>query len=69
MADLFGLADGRQWRKYTGGAAPREMSPQMLFFAAARITLDAAAVDQVIEAMRAIGATVDLSGDASESAS
>ncbi|HET9642734.1 MAG TPA: XRE family transcriptional regulator [Burkholderiaceae bacterium] len=40
MAQLFGLAGNNQWRKYTGGAAPREMNLQMLFFAAARLALD-----------------------------
>ena len=39
MAELFGVAGGQQWRKYTGGAQPREMAPQMLFFGAARLAL------------------------------
>lgn len=69
MAELFGLSDGRQWRKYTGGASPREMSAQMLFFAAARRTLDAESIERVIAAMREMGATIDLSGNESESAS
>jgi hypothetical protein len=31
MANIAGLPDGRQWRKCTGGASPREVSVQMLF--------------------------------------
>ncbi|MDK7596352.1 XRE family transcriptional regulator, partial [Serratia ureilytica] len=32
MADLAGVASNSQWRKYTGGAEPRAMSPHILFF-------------------------------------
>lgn len=59
MADLFGLAGGQQWRKYTGGQDPREMSLQMLFFAAARLELDEATVARVLERMRTVGADVE----------
>ncbi|MDR7007280.1 XRE family transcriptional regulator [Paraburkholderia sp. SIMBA_053] len=31
MAELFGVAGSQQWRKYTGGVEPREMSPHILF--------------------------------------
>lgn len=31
MADLAGVASNSQWRKYTGGAEPRAMSPHILF--------------------------------------
>jgi hypothetical protein len=37
MADLFGLAGNNQWRKYTGGHAPRPMSLPMLFLAGAML--------------------------------
>lgn len=59
MAELCGLAGGQQWRKYTGGQEPREISPQMLFFAAARLELDAEALERVANRMRAIGAELD----------
>lgn len=61
MAELFGVAGGQQWRKYTGGATPREMSPQMLFFGAARLVLSEAGLDRVLTRMREIGADISLS--------
>lgn len=64
MAELFGLAGGQQWRKYTGGAAPREMSMPMLFLAAARLELDEATIERVLARMRAMGAAVDLAAPA-----
>jgi hypothetical protein len=60
MAELFGVQGGRQWRKYTGGEAPREISPHLLFFAMARLELDRATLDRVLDRMRAVGATIDL---------
>jgi hypothetical protein len=62
MAELFGLGGDHQWRKYTGGQAPREMSAQMLFFGVARMALDAATLERVVERMRACGAEIDLNG-------
>lgn len=58
MAELFGLAGGQQWRKYTGGAEPREMSLQMLFFASARLVLRPQEIERVLKRMREIGAEV-----------
>ncbi|WP_310889457.1 hypothetical protein [Burkholderia pseudomallei] len=63
MAELFGVAGGPQWRKYTGGAAPRELSPHILFFGAARLALTDAELARVLERMREIGARIDLSGN------
>lgn len=63
MADLFGLAGDHQWRKYTGGQQPREVSPQMLFFAMARLELDESAMKRILDRMRAIGATIELPVD------
>jgi hypothetical protein len=60
LAELFGLAGDHQWRKYTGGNAPRPMGPQMLFFAAARLELDEETLERVLKRMRDIGALVDL---------
>lgn len=65
MAQLFGVSDGRQWRKYTGGE--RDMSAQILFFALARLELDEATIEKVLKRMRKIGATIELSGAESES--
>jgi transcriptional regulator with XRE-family HTH domain len=56
MANIAGLSDGRQWRKYTGGASPREVSVQMLFFIAARLTLPEDQLEALYGEMRAMGA-------------
>ncbi|AJY12178.1 MULTISPECIES: hypothetical protein [Burkholderia] len=60
MAELFGVAGGQQWRKYTGGAAPRELSPHILFFGAARLALNDEEFARVLRKMRAIGAEIDV---------
>ena len=60
MADLFGVAGDQQWRKYTGGTTPREMSPQILFFGAARLVLSPEEFERVLARMREIGARIDL---------
>ena len=60
MAELFGVAGGQQWRKYTGGITPREMSPQMLFFGAARLVLSDEEFERVLAKMREIGAEIEL---------
>lgn len=57
MADLAGVASNSQWRKYTGGAEPRVMSPHILFFMAAQLALDDSEIDRVLEKMKEIGAT------------
>lgn len=66
MAELFGVQGGRQWRKYTGGETPREISPHILFFAMARLELDDASIERVLDRMRQAGAHVDLSAPAGE---
>jgi hypothetical protein len=63
MASLFGLAGNNQWRKYTGGEQPRDMSAQMLFFGLARLELDDKAIARVLDRMRQVGATIDLAPD------
>jgi hypothetical protein len=63
LAELFGLAGDHQWRKYTGGNAPRPMAPQMLFFAMARLELDDETIGRVLERMRQAGAEIDLAPD------
>ncbi|UTV56511.1 XRE family transcriptional regulator [Burkholderia arboris] len=60
MAELFGVAGGQQWRKYTGGADPRELSPHILFFGAARLVLPEQQLALVLEKMRELGAKIDL---------
>lgn len=60
MAELFGLAGGQQWRKYTGGADPREMGLPMLFLGAARLVLDEKDIERVLARIRVIGADVKL---------
>jgi ABC-type arginine transport system ATPase subunit len=60
MADLFGVAGGQQWRKYTSRSDPRQMSPQILFFGAARLALSEDELARVLDRMREIGADIDL---------
>lgn len=58
MAEFASVAGGAQWRKYTGGAQPRAVNLHMLFFMAARLTLDDAQLARVRDAMQAMGAQV-----------
>lgn len=58
MADLAGVASNSQWRKYTGGVAPRAMSLHILFFMAAQLTLNEDELDRVLGKMREIGAGI-----------
>ncbi|HDS4345656.1 TPA: XRE family transcriptional regulator [Enterobacter hormaechei subsp. steigerwaltii] len=58
MADIAGLADGATWRKYTGGAKPRNLSAASLFYLAAQLTLTPEQLDSVIHKMRDIGAKI-----------
>lgn len=59
MADLVGVAGGNQWRKYTGGASPRELGPHYLFFLAARLELSDSEFGRVLDKMRALGGQFD----------
>ncbi|EAN2457358.1 XRE family transcriptional regulator, partial [Salmonella enterica] len=56
MADLAGVASNSQWRKYTGGESPRAMSPHILFFMAAQLTLSEDDINKIIDKMIEIGA-------------
>jgi hypothetical protein len=60
MADLAGLAQGAQWRKYTGGALPRDLSQHMHFYMAALLTLTPEELERVTATMREHGADVEL---------
>lgn len=66
MAELFGVSDDKQFRKYTGGKEPRKISAQMLFFAMAKLVLKQRDIEAVIDEMRKVGATVDASETAGE---
>lgn len=59
MADLAGVASNSQWRKYTGGVAPRAMSPHILFFMAAQLVLNEDELERVLNKMSEIGAEVN----------
>lgn len=58
MADLAGVASNSQWRKYTGGAEPRAMSPHILFFIAAQLVLSEGELNNILEKMHEIGARI-----------
>ncbi|RCL23009.1 transcriptional regulator [Pseudomonas sp. AFG_SD02_1510_Pfu_092] len=60
MAELCGLAQGQQWRKYTGGSTPRVMGLHMHFYMAALLTLDEASLAKVRATMREHGADLQL---------
>jgi len=60
MADLAGLAQGAQWRKYTGGAEPRTLSQHMHFYMAALLTLSEDELTRVLATMREHGAEVEV---------
>ncbi|QGH64145.1 helix-turn-helix domain-containing protein [Serratia proteamaculans] len=56
MADLAGVASNSQWRKYTGGVEPRAMSPHILFFMAAQLSLSPQELEKIIDKMASLGA-------------
>lgn len=58
MADIAGVASNSQWRKYTGGESPREMSPHILFFLAAQLSLTEDELNKVLKKMQEIGAAI-----------
>ncbi|WP_321808077.1 XRE family transcriptional regulator [Burkholderia sp. BCC1993] len=62
MAELFGVSSGAQWRKYMAAdsANRRDMGMHMLFFATARLELDPATLERVLDRMRSAGATIEL---------
>lgn len=60
MADLASVSGGQQWRKYTGGAAVREINMHMLFFIAARLALTKDEIEKIVRKMQQIGAQVDV---------
>ncbi len=60
MAALVGLAQGSQWRKYTGGQAPRSLGLHAHFYLAALTTLSTTELERVLATMREQGAEVEL---------
>lgn len=58
MADLAGVASNSQWRKYTGGESPRAMSPHILFYMAAQLSLSEDELAKVLGKMRDMGAKI-----------
>lgn len=59
MADLAGLTQGAQWRKYTGGAPARALSLHMHFYMAALLTISDRELARVVATMRDQGAEVE----------
>jgi hypothetical protein len=63
MADLFGIATGRQFHKYLSEEDKREMGFHVLMFGAMQLALmngPLTNIGQLFETARAIGATIDL---------
>jgi len=58
MAELALISSNSQWRKYTGGISPRHMSPHMLFYIAAQLSLNDDELQKVISKMRDVGAEI-----------
>ncbi|WP_309559840.1 MULTISPECIES: XRE family transcriptional regulator [Burkholderia] len=65
MAELFSLANGRQWRRYlsTDPNNSRDMGMHMLFFAMARLELDPETLERILNRMREAGATIELDSE------
>ncbi|NPZ19496.1 XRE family transcriptional regulator [Pseudomonas aeruginosa] len=59
MAKLAGLAQGGQWRKYTGTSSPRTLGQHMHFYMAALLTLPEDQLARVFETMREQGASLE----------
>ena len=59
MAELASVAGGSQWRKYTGGATPRDLGMHMAFFMAARLHLTPDQLQAIADEMARFGAVVD----------
>ena len=61
MAKLAAIGGSHQWRKYTGGVTPREMSLHMLFFMVAQLHLNTEQRELLFDKMREMGADIDAS--------
>lgn len=60
MAKVYGLAGNNQWRKYTGGIAPRPMSLSMLFLAGALMNQSATVAEVMDWCRRETGAVIEI---------
>ena len=56
MAELVGVSSNSQWRKYTCGETPRQISHHILFFTAAQLALNKEELRKVLIKMKEIGA-------------
>ncbi|CDL86681.1 hypothetical protein [Xenorhabdus cabanillasii] len=59
MAELAGISNSNQWRKYTGGEKPRELNLHILFFIAAQLVLDDKKLSIILNEMNRLGAELD----------
>ena len=59
MTELAGLDAAAPWSSYVGGPEPRALGRQRLFFVAARLALDEAAWQRVLDCMAELGAGFD----------
>lgn len=59
LAAMAGVADGRQWRRYTAATDARDISAPALFMLAAHLALSDDEMDRVIARMREIGASFE----------
>lgn len=60
MAQLAGLAQGGQWRKYTGTLTPRPIGQHMHFYLAALLTLSPDQIEAIFSCMRKHGAELEV---------
>jgi hypothetical protein len=56
MAQLFNVSNDKQWRKYTGGQAPRPIGIERAFWMAAHQVLDPEQLEAVRAYMASFGA-------------
>lgn len=63
MARILGLKSSRRWRELVDENKPQGVSPANLFMGVALVTLPQKEIDRVLEAMREIGAVIDLDAE------
>lgn len=67
MANILGLKTSRRWRELVDENKPQGVAPANLFMGAALVTLPQKEIDRVLDAMREIGAVIDLAGESESS--
>lgn len=60
MARILGLKSARRWREYADENKQQGIPPANLFMGVAMVTLSQWDIERVLDAMREIGATIDL---------